>query len=164
MELTYDYANYLFKYDPKTGNLYRRVKGTEEFRSKPAGTKTKTGYIQIGVNGKLYLAHRIIMLLVNKNLSDDYQVDHIDHNRLNNKLNNLRVVSQSGNMRNSGVRSDSSTGVTGVVYLEGARKYRANIFVRGKRIHIGLYQTLEEAATARKEADVKYGYHKNHGS
>ena len=163
MSLTYDYANYLFKYDPETGNLYRRVKGTEEFRSKPAGTKTKTGYIQIYVDGKLYLAHRIIMLLVNKSLSDDCQVDHIDHNRLNNKLNNLRVVSQSGNMRNSGRRSDNSTGVTGVVYHKPARKYMANIFIGGKRMYLGLFNTLEEATDARARANLKYGYHENHG-
>ena len=164
MKLTYDYANYLFKYDPEMGNLYRRVKGTEEFGSKPAGTKTKTGYIQIYVDGKLYLAHRIIMLLVNKSLSDNYQVDHIDHDRLNNKLNNLRVVSPSGNMRNCGKRSDNSTGMTGVVYHKQARKYMANIFVGGKKIYIGLFNTLEEAAYARLKANLTYGYHENHGS
>ena len=164
MKLTYDYANYLFKYDPETGNLYKRIKGTNEFRVKPSGTKTKTGYIQIGVDGKLYLAHRIIMLLVNKSLSEECQVDHIDHNRLNNKLNNLRVVNQSENMRNSGRRSDSSTGVTGVVYHKPAGKYMVNIFIDGKRIYLGLFETLGEAATARREADLKYGYHKNHGS
>ena len=163
MKLTYDYANYLFKYDPETGNLYKRIKGTNEFRVKPSGTKTKTGYIQIGVDGKLYLAHRIIMLLVNKSLSDNCQVDHIDHNRLNNRLNNLRAVSQSGNMRNSGRRSDSSTGVTGVVYHKQARKYMASIFIDGKRIYLGLFKTLGEAATARQDANMKYDYHKNHG-
>lgn len=163
MRLTYDYANYLFKYDSETGDLYRRVRDTDEFRSKPAGTKTKTGYIQIYVDGKLYLAHRIIMLLVNKSLSDNCQVDHIDHNRLNNKLNNLRAVSQSGNMRNSGRRSDSSTGVTGVVYHKQARKYMASIFIDGKRIYLGLFKTLGEAATARQDANMKYDYHKNHG-
>lgn len=163
MKLTYDYANYLFRYDPETGDLYRRAGNTDEFRSKPSGTKTKTGYIQIYIDGKLYLAHRIIMLLINKSLSDDCQVDHIDHNRLNNKLNNLRVVSQSGNMRNSGRRSDSSTGVTGVVYHKQARKYMASIFIDGKRIYLGLFKTLREAATARREANIKFGYHKNHG-
>ena len=164
MKLTYDYANYLFKYDPETGNLYKRIKGTDKFRTKPSGTKTKTGYIQIGVDGKLYLAHRIIVLLINKSLSDGCQIDHIDHNRLNNKLNNLRVVNQSENMRNSSKRNDNSTGVTGVVYHKLSRKYMANIFIDGKRIYLGLFETLGEAAAVRREADLKYGYHKNHGS
>ena len=163
MKLTYDYANYLFKYDPETGNLYKRINGTDNFRSKPSGTKTKTGYVQIGVDGKLYLAHRIIMLLVNKSLSDESQVDHIDHNRLNNKLNNLRVVSQSGNMRNCGKRSDSSTGITGVVYHKRARKYMSYISIGGRKMHLGLFNTLEDATRARVRANLQYGYHENHG-
>lgn len=66
-------------------------------------------------------------------------------------------------MRNKSVSSKSATGVTGVSFLKAGKKYIAQIGVNRKLIYLGLFDTLEEAAAARAEANLKFNFHSNHG-
>lgn len=79
-------------------------------------------------------------------------VDHIDRNPLNNTLENLRICTKQTNAVNTPVRSDNSTGYKGVSYHKKAGKFRAYIVVNGKQIHLGLFDTAEQAAQKYAEA------------
>lgn len=153
-------------YDPETGEFVRigyfdswgnYVQKTSELRN-----LSNEGYLIISIQGKRHKAHRLVFLYVeNNNLSNDVEVDHIDGNRSNNKYSNLRVVVKAENMKNKGLYSNSSTGVIGVSNFNG--RFRARINLNGKRISLGLFDTIEEASKVRKEYEIEYGYSDNHG-
>ena len=90
------------------------------------------------------------------------EVDHVDGDRLNNAIANLRDVTKCENMRNQGYRKNRQPGTLGVSHT-GKGKWRAYITVNGAFKHLGTFDTPEAAAKAREDANVKYGYHANHG-
>ena len=167
--LTFERANELLHYEPSSGKLFwkkrtaRRIKVGDE-----AGTLCKsTGYRMVFINQKGYLVHRIAILLATGACDPSKEVDHIDHDRLNNRLNNLRIVDRINNMRNIGLGKTNKTGVIGVSLKytrTGELRYSANIMVNRKSINLGIFDNIEEAAAAREEANIKYGFHPNHGS
>lgn len=115
------------------------------------------------LNGRGYLsAHQpktqkeIRMHRLITNASSDKQVDHINHNRLDNRKENLRLVSSSQNNMNKGRQSNNTSGITGVSYYKRQDVYEAQIQVNYKQIHLGRFKNKEDAIKARKEAEVKY--------
>ena len=166
--LTYERANELLRYEPSSGKLFwkkrtsQRVKAGDE-----AGTLCKsTGYRMVFIKRKGYLVHRIAILLATGECDPSKEVDHIDHNRGNNRLDNLRIVDHINNMRNLGLLKTNKTGVIGVSLRythTGQLRYSANIMVNQKSINLGIFDTIEEAASAREGANIKYGFHPNHG-
>lgn len=110
------------------------------------------GYIRsTDENGNGILLHRIIM-----NAEHDMKVDHINHNTLDNRKNNLRICSDSENIRNRDVSMYNKIGITGVSWLVARKKYVSSITVNYKKIHLGYFNNLNEAINARKEAEKKY--------
>ena len=91
------------------------------------------------------------------------QVDHINHDRLDNRRANLRLVTHSENQRNRSVRKDSSSGFIGVYFVARLNKWRAQIYVN-RTLNLGYFSTLEEAVAARKAANLVHGFHENHGA
>jgi hypothetical protein len=83
-----------------------------------AGSLNKQGYWRLNLNGKSYLAHRVIWQLSNGEIPEGFVVDHIDKNPSNNRLENLRMVPIAVNSRNSSLYSTNTTGVNGVIYSE----------------------------------------------
>jgi hypothetical protein len=115
-------------------------------------------YWHVGIGGRLYAVHRIVYALAFDCDPGDKDVDHIDRNKLNNRPENLRLLDRSMNSHNSGVRRRNSLGIKGVYYMEGKKSpYKASICYRGKIIRLGSYATLEEAKTARKQAEIDLG-------
>ena len=166
--LTFERANELFHYEPSSGKLFWKKKTAQRIKvGGEAGCVHKsTGYIQIRVDNKLYTLHRIAILLATGVYDKTVQVDHINHDRSDNRLENLRVVSRAENMRNKSKQNTNKTGITGVILIytpKGTKRYMANIVYNNKPIFLGNYDTLEEAAAARKAAEIKYGFHENHG-
>lgn len=95
----------------------------------------------------------------------DHQVDHINGDRADNRASNLRGVKNAVNAKNSGLRRNNSSGVLGV-RSDGKSKrspWIASIKVDGETIYLGRFATREEAVLKRKEAELRYGYHPNHG-
>jgi hypothetical protein len=127
------------------------------------GSLIPCGYISIMVNGHAYKAHRLAWLLHYGKWPDN-QIDHKDQIRCNNWISNLREASLEDNARNHSIQSNNSTGVVGVSLHKALNKYSAYITVSKKRIHLGVFATIEEASAARKSAEVHHGFHENHGN
>lgn len=151
-----------YNYDPLTGVVTARLEQHNYYAGEVVGYVANTGYISLSVGCKEYLLHRIIWLYMTGNMPD--QVDHIDHDRLNNKWDNLREVNNTDNSKNASISKNSSTKINGVSFMKSRGKYRAYITVNRKQISLGLYDTEQEAAKARRDADIKYGFHPNHGN
>ena len=90
------------------------------------------------------------------------EIDHIDGVRHNNEVENLRLVSSSENSKNTSKRADNTSGSVGV-YLTRAKKWAAQIGVSKNVIPLGTFADKDDAIAARKAAEVKYGFHQNHG-
>lgn len=140
----------LFLYDEFTGLFIRKK------TNKVTGTLHKEGYIQISVDCKLYLAHRLAWLYMYGNFPK-LKIDHKDCNKANNRISNLRDVSNQFNCQNK-IRSNKNNkyGLLGAHLDKKTGKFCARISVNGKTIHIGMYKTKEEAHQSYIEAKRIY--------
>lgn len=157
--LTADQARALFKVqDGKLVNLVRR--GSRAMPGMFAGSPNSDGYLRVKINNVAFRVHRVIWLITYGEWPEG-QIDHINGVRDDNRIENLRAVSVVGNQQNQHMRVDNTSGTTGVRLESGA--WTAKIRVRGKRLHLGRFKSMEEAAAARKSAELLYGFHPNHG-
>jgi len=120
------------------------------------------GYANICLHNKRYSSHRIAWAIVN-GCWPDGALDHINGIKTDNRYANLRCVSHSENMRNMPIKSVNTSGATGVSIDKRTGKWRANIRANGQILHLGSFVRFEDALTARTLANMKYGYHPNHG-
>ena len=155
----------LMEYNPRTGSL---VWISKIYRGHHA-VGDQVGYIHNNENisyyrttvyGTRYLAHKLCVLLMT-GVYPEGVVDHIDGNGLNNKWNNLRVVTNAINGRNCKINKNNTTGHIGVNKFKD--KFRVRLKHEGKEIHIGIFNNIDDAVVAAKEAYAKYGFHPNHG-
>lgn len=128
-----------FIYDPKQGDLIYR---DGKLKGRVAGTPNGKGYRSIGYKNKLYLQHKLVWAYYYGYILD--MIDHIDQNKANNCIENLRVATKSLNEANTGIRKNNTSGYKGVAYHKAAKKWRAYLQCK----HIGLFNTAEEAAIA----------------
>lgn len=163
--LGYREALELFRYDYETGVLYWRWRNSNRVpKTLEAGAQNKSnGYLYVKVHGRRYLVHRVVMLMCYGFCGEGLEVDHINHVRDDNRLVNLRFVTRRENQRNQSLSSKCTTGVTGVHFSKARKKYVARISVDRKAIYLGIFETLEEAAEARRQADKEFNFHNNHG-
>ena len=119
-------------------------------------TKAKTYYaernIHVAIGRRKPLAMHVYLL----DPPDGYQVDHIDGDGLNNRRNNLRICRCSQNQGNARIRKDCSSGVKGVTFRKSKKQWVARIQVNKKRMDLGGYNNLEDAAKAYADASIKY--------
>lgn len=176
--LTQDILKELLHYDPETGIFTWKERDRKWFESdrqfktwnirfsgKIAGCKRKLDcmyYIVIGVLGKNYMAHRLACMYMTGSFPQ-YGADHIDHDGLNNKWSNLRDVNVIENNRNRSINRNNKSGITGVHFNKEAGKFKACIRNGLRTVFLGNFATIEEAASARRQAEIKYNYHHNHG-
>jgi len=120
------------------------------------------GYHVGSVNGDILQAHRVIWAIVSGGDAPE-EIDHINGDRSDNRLSNLRSVSQSENRKNMSTPKNNTSGVCGVSFDRRLGKWLAKITVDRKQIYIGLYVSKADAAKARKSAERQYGFHENHG-
>ena len=157
--LTHEELLDALKYDAETGIFtWLKPKANRVKTGDIAGTIRKaTGYVAICVGSKFYMAHRLAWFYVHGTWPDNF-IDHIDMNKANNRLENLRAATKSQNQANTLVRRDSKSGVKGVRFDRKRNKYKALIL--GKQI--GRFDTVEEATAAyAKAAAIIFGeYHR----
>jgi hypothetical protein len=120
------------------------------------------GYAYISIDGVKYLAHRIAWKMFHNTEPDN--IDHVNGDRADNRIANLRSVDRDTNARNMRKSKRNTSGVTGVSWRAARNKWRAYIMVDNKQITLGHFSTIEEAAKAREEASRIYDYHPNHGN
>tara|TARA_R110000803_G_scaffold97328_1_gene165491 strand:- start:22 stop:504 length:483 start_codon:yes stop_codon:yes gene_type:complete len=137
-----------FKYEED--KMYRLSKHTKKWNCLNDLIPEKNGYIRITINKKHYLLHRIIYKYHNEeweitDISHDNQIDHININPLDNRIENLRVVNISQNLRNQKKQDNCSSIYKGVSWFKRSKKWKATISINGKRKHLGYYDTEEEA-------------------
>lgn len=157
---------YFFDYDSVEGKLYWRV--TNSVRAVAGSEVTSInskGYVCVGLNGKGYKVHRIVWDMLNPDdkLQPGDEVDHIDHDKTNNRPANLRKVSRKVNSRNQKKRATNTSGVNGVYFAKRRNKWVAQITTDGWKRSLGSFDTLEAATAARLAEETKYGFHENHG-
>lgn len=126
--------------------------------------KTKARYKVLCVGNKQYLAHKVIYEMHFGEIPDGMMIDHINQNKLDNRIENLRLVSPQGNQRNRPMGKNNTSGIHGVRWNKKRRKWVPSISVSGKELYLGRYESLWDAICARKSAEHRYGFHENHGS
>ena len=151
-----------YKYN--TGEFYwNKTVSSKAVKGSLAGTVNSDGYRQIKYKGKNYLSHRLVMLMLSE-ISSGEQVDHINHDRLDNRLSNLRLVNNATNHKNKKLYNNNKTGVLGVGFIDRLSKWSVHISVNGKQSYQGVFSTLFDATCVRKSLELKGNYHPNHGS
>ena len=168
-------------YDPDSGELTWKVRPESSFLSrehrtpahmanawnanwagKPAFTTVaKNGYLTGIINGRKLYAHRVIYVMVYGVEPED--IDHEDGNRQNNRIQNLVSKTRGGNLRNRRLSSNNTSGYHGVSFSRRHKLWSVVIYDDKKPIHLGWFRGKDDAIAARKAAEIKYGYHPNHG-
>lgn len=149
--ITRERAHERLKYDAETGRLLwaSAAQNKGHVIGREAGRIEANGYRHVKVDGKLYASHRLIWLMAHGTWPVGV-IDHIDGNRTNNRISNLRDVdAQSNAMNRTNVRKDSTSGLIGVYQQRGRWYAYAN--KDGKKISLGGFETMELAAAARRE-------------
>jgi hypothetical protein len=149
--------NSILSYDEATGELrWKKVPQERVVRSKVgeiAGAIMVNGYRLLCVNYQRYLAHRIIWKMMTGE-DAPFSIDHIDGDRLNNRMSNLRAATQSQNGMNCKMRKNNTSGVKGVYW--GWNRWKAQISIARKCIPLGGFDDINEAAAAVEQARRKY--------
>ena len=151
----------LVTYNPETGLMTHKKRFGVGDGSK-AGVVDAEGYLIVRVDGSRCRLHRLAWLYVT-GIHPTGQIDHINGDRSDNRLCNLRHVSNKQNGRNQRRQSGNTSGVTGVCWHKRFGKWIAQIRVDGKYIYLGMFTDINDAAAARKKAEVEHGFHANHG-
>jgi len=133
--LTQDRIKELFSYCPNTG-VFTRIKGVSGSGSRAgaiANHKANNGYISIRVDGKAYSGHRLVWLYMFGKFPDN-QIDHINHIRDDNRIDNLRDVTHQENSRNRTASKYDSLGFAGVTWVKSKNRWQAEIKVMNKSV------------------------------
>jgi len=153
-------------YDPDTGiftwkrHQHRHLKS---LAGKVAGYLTKRGYIRIAIDRKKYLAHRLAWMYIHGAFPKN-QTDHSNHNRSDNKIQNLSDVTQLENNKNQALRKNNKSGHPGVYRPKNGKGWRVRINNRNhKQVEGGSFTEYLDAVNRRKVLEKQYGYHINHG-
>lgn len=175
----------IIHYEPETGKLYWKPRDMDMFSytknptavyngwcSKYLGNEIGSingdGYVLLEIRGRgikkrnSFKAHRVAWALHYGEWPNGH-IDHINGIRNDNRITNLRVVTNSENQRNIALKRNNTSGVMGVSYVKKSKKWVSRIKVEGKNIYLGVFENFEEAVSVRKAAESKYGFHENHG-
>lgn len=169
----------MLSYDAATGVLRWNERPVEQFASEAhckswnrrlagavAGTlRNGAGkvYVQVGIAGRFFPAHRIAWLMVHDSFDESLEIDHINGDGTDNRLANLRLVSHQENQKNLSRRADNASGVTGVAWDALRGKWLVRGHVAGRQKNLGRFDDFEAAVAARRSHEQEHGYHNLHG-
>lgn len=151
----FEYASTIIDYNPLDGVLKRIGENVE------AGTLRKDGYRQIQIGKKFFLSHRLAWFIQHKEMPEF--IDHQNGNKIDNRIINLRNVSQHENNKNMPIQKSNRSGFVGVILFKPTGNWMSYIDVNKKRVHLGYYKNLSDAVKSRVDAEQEHGFHTNHG-
>ena len=173
--LNIDFLRECLTYEEASGKLFWKKRPLAHFantnacgtwNSKYAGTTAGSPNIKrrwsTKIGGELYQNHRLAWALCYGTWPKE-QIDHINGDPEDNRISNLRDVSNTENQRNVKRKSNNTSGVNGVSWHKRDRVWCATIRANGRQKHIGQFLSFQQAAVARKAAERECGYHANHG-
>lgn len=162
--LEYNPTTGIFTYKKRDISSYNDIRYVTRFNryraGKEAGNSHIEGYLTLTIDGKVYKCHRLAWFYVHGEWPD--QIDHVNGIRRDNRILNLRNVSKIENGRNQGVYVTNKSGLPGVYWNNQLERWHARIN-SPKRIHLGFFDNIFDAACAKKSAEKKLCYHENHG-
>lgn len=163
----------LLGYDPETGSLHWLLRpgltrGERFFNTRFAGKKALTsrgdkGYLLGSICDRDAKAHRVAWAIYHGQWPEG-MLDHINGDRADNRIANLRVVSVVENGRNAKRPANNTSGAVGVGWVKAKRRWRSMVKVGGRDIYLGLFEKFADAVEARKDAEKRYGFSDRHGS
>lgn len=157
-KLTQKRLKELLHYDPETGVFSNNInRSSRALKGLKTGTDNGRGYIKIKINKKMYYAHRLAWLY-KYGYSPENEIDHINRNKSDNRLCNLRHVSRVCNSQNSSISIRNKTGVTGVSFHKKAKKWIVQVRNNNNSVYVGIFDNFVNAVYSRWEAEKKYGY------
>ncbi len=159
--LTVEELRERFSYDPDTG-IFRHIKPSKYQGALKAGDEAgyirEGKYLVISINNRQYYAHRLAWLYVNGEWPPEL-LDHINQDKLDNRISNLRLASKSENCSNGSLRTNNTSGYKGVVKF--GHKWKAQITHNQEVIYLGLHDTPEKAHAAyvKKSKELRGDFH-----
>jgi len=142
--------------DLETGQLFRRVKTSNSVKvGALVGSPTRCGYLMVCVQNQKHLAHRLVWVL-RYGVWPEHQIDHINGDRSDNRPDNLRLATNQENQMNRKLSCSNKSGFKGVCWNEAGGNWRSYITVNRKRIHLGVYKELADAAESYEKAAIYY--------
>ena len=155
-----DLLNKMFEY--RDGNLYRKISLGRTKVGYKVGFVNNKGYLSVNINKKNLLVHRLIWMMH----FDEFPslLDHIDGNRQNNNIENLRIATRNQNAHNKSINKNNTSGVKGVCWHKHTKKWNAQIWHNKKHYHLGLYDSLQKAKeVVMNTRNILHGEFANHG-
>jgi len=155
----------LFDYNPENGVVtWKKLAVKNQMKvGDVAGYITDRGYMRVEIGKVSYYLHRIVWLYV-YGVFPDGDIDHINHNRADNSISNLRDVCRIENGQNRSKGRNNTSGVVGVGWHKMKGKWQARITIGKELLHLGSFNEISDAIAARKMAEKQYGFHTNHGA
>lgn len=150
--ITQEQLKKIVHYDPDTGIFTRlhRPYGCRVLDWQNFGTTHNAGYLHVCINYDKYLLHRLAWLYVHGYMPKE--IDHINKNKRDNRIKNLREVTRQQNKLNQGPQSNNTSGYRGIDFLAHLGKYR----VRVAKEHLGLFESIEDAIAVRNKRLAQY--------
>ena len=151
------------RFEYRNGELFYKISPLPKVKvGSKAGTVNKDGYVKVTINSKKYSVHRIVFMMQHGYLPKE--IDHINCNPSDNRIENLRAVNRTQNRYNIASYKTNTSGVKGVVKNKKLNKWEVSINVDGKRKYIGVFKDFELAELVAMEARHKYhGVFANNG-
>lgn len=152
-------------FDYQDGDLIWKVKPSQRVSvgDKVSSYSRGNGYIHVQYRGFRTGVHRVVWEMHFGKIPKGMYIDHINHKRDDNRIENLRLVSCGENNRNRTRHLIGSSKCLGVTYFKSGNSWRARITHDGNVLSLGLFDDIFEAYCARKSAEYRLGFHENHG-
>jgi hypothetical protein len=154
--ITQEELKEFLNYDPNTGIFkWKKIGHTSNKKIGDIAGGLCLGYVVIKLKDKQYKAHRLAWLYIYGKWPKD-QIDHINGNKSDNKINNLREVNQSQNNFNRKLQKNNTTGVKGVTFNKAVKKWQVSFKINKNPMYFGVFENFEFACLIADEVREKY--------
>ena len=151
--------NAIFRYEPDGTIWYREQitgRGRPRNMNKPVGSFNGTGRLHFGFKGKFYEVHKVIWEMHYGSVTPGMEIDHKNNMPNDNRIENLQELTHGDNSKKQLISKNNKTGYKGVSFHKRDNQFQSYICVNYKTIHLGYFDTAEEAYEARKIAELHY--------